>query len=75
MINHHMMSEKRKVKDVVREVKEKVSEIVREGDETRREIQYLLHSLKITPIRNILWDEIRFRRPVLRLRRIIRGEE
>jgi len=68
-----MMS--RKVKDVVREVKKAVEEVAREGEETRREIQYLLHALKITPVRNIFWDEVRFRRPLVRLRRMLRGEE
>jgi len=65
----------KKPKEVIGEVKKTIQEIAREGEETRREVQYLLHALKITPLRNIFWDEIRYRRPLIRLKRILRGEE
>jgi hypothetical protein len=65
----------KKPKEVIGEVKKTIQEIAREGEETRREVQYLLHALKITPLRNILWDEVRYRRPLMRLKRILRGEE
>jgi hypothetical protein len=65
----------KKPKEVIGEVKKTIQEIAREGEETRREVQYLLHALKVTPLRNIFWDEVRYRRPLMRLKRIIRGEE
>lgn len=62
------------VKDTVREIRKTVEEIKKEGEEVRRELQELAHSLKITPIRSILWDEVRRRRPIIRIQRMIRNE-
>ena len=63
------------VKDTIREVRKTVNQIAKQISDTRRELQLLAHELKVTPIRNILMDEIRIRRPVQRLRRAFWGEE
>ncbi|MCD6137149.1 MAG: hypothetical protein J7J91_00980 [Deltaproteobacteria bacterium] len=63
------------IRDVIKELRKAVEGIIKEGQETRRELQYLAHSVKITPIRNMLMDEVRYRRPLHRIRRFIRGEE
>lgn len=63
------------VKESIREIRKALEDIVKEGQETRREIQYTLHSLKVTPLREMFIDEIRLRRPLQRIRRMIRGED
>ncbi|MEM0232597.1 MAG: hypothetical protein QXL22_01100 [Candidatus Nezhaarchaeales archaeon] len=62
------------VKEALREIRKIIDSMSREIVEARREMQYTLHSLKITPIRNILMDEIRYRRPLIKLRRVLRGD-
>ncbi|MEM1557413.1 MAG: hypothetical protein QXI11_00935 [Thermoproteota archaeon] len=62
------------VKEALREIRKILDTVSKEVTEARREMQYTLHSLKITPIRNILMDEIKYRRPLARLRRALRGE-
>jgi len=61
-------------KDAIREVRKVIEQVAGQISETRREAQLLLHQLKITPLRNILIDEIRYRRPIQRLRRALWGE-
>ena len=63
------------VKDAIRDVRKTVTEIAKQISETRREVQALAHDLKITPLRNILLDEIKLRRPLTKLRRALWGEE
>jgi len=63
------------VKDAVREMRKTIEQITNEIAETRKEVQYAVHQLKVTPIRNMILDEIKFRRPLQKIRRIIRGEE
>jgi len=63
------------VKDAIKEVRKTVNQIAKQISDTRREFQLLAHELKVTPIRNMLMDEIRIRRPIQRIRRAIWGEE
>jgi len=63
------------IKETIKEVRRTINEMAKQVSETRREFQLLVHELKMTPIRNILLDEIKIRRPIQRIKRAIWGEE
>lgn len=63
-----------KLKEPLEEVRKMIRDMLDEISDTRREIQMMAQDLKITPIRNILMDGVKVRRPVKKILRALRGD-